>query len=93
LRTRSNRSAALALGYYQLGGEPPNGELMDMFIEPAVIGTGLGRMLWEHTVRSASERVFHSLTLESDPHAEPFYLRMGPHALASGRSPRPACCH
>jgi GNAT superfamily N-acetyltransferase len=65
------------LGFYQLGGEPPDGELMDMFIEPAVIGTGLGRMLWEHAVKSASERGFHSLTLEADPHAEPFYLRMG----------------
>lgn len=52
------------LGYYQLGGEPPDGELMDMFIEPAVIGTGLGRMLWEHAVKSASERGFHSLTLD-----------------------------
>lgn len=64
-------------GYYRLGGEPPDGELMDLFIEPAVIGTGLGRMLWEHAVRSASERGFHSLVLESDPNAEPFYLRMG----------------
>jgi GNAT superfamily N-acetyltransferase len=50
---------------------------MDSFLEPAVIGTGLGRMLWEHAVKSASERGFHTLTLESDPHAEPFYLRMG----------------
>jgi GNAT superfamily N-acetyltransferase len=72
----AERDSAL-LGYYQLGGEPPDGELMDMFIEPAVIGTGLGRILWEHAVRSAIERGFHSLTLESDPHAEPFYLRMG----------------
>ncbi|MGB8961873.1 MAG: GNAT family N-acetyltransferase [Pseudonocardiaceae bacterium] len=65
------------LGYYQLGGEPPDGELMDLFLEPAVIGTGLGRVLWDHAVKSASERGFRSLTLESDPHAEPFYLRMG----------------
>jgi GNAT superfamily N-acetyltransferase len=65
------------LGYYQLGGEPPHGELMDMFLDAAVIGTGLGRMLWDHATSSARERGFHSLTLESDPHAEPFYLRMG----------------
>jgi len=65
------------LGYYQLGGEPPDGELMDMFVEPAVIGTGLGRRLWEHAISSARARGFESLTLESDPHAEPFYLRMG----------------
>jgi GNAT superfamily N-acetyltransferase len=75
--TELARRSQAPLGYYQLGGKPPDGELMDIFIEPAVIGTGLGRMLWEHAVRSASERGFHSLTLESDPHAEPFYLHMG----------------
>ncbi|MGH3777017.1 MAG: GNAT family N-acetyltransferase [Pseudonocardiaceae bacterium] len=62
---------------YQMGGEPPHGELMDMFLDPSVIGTGLGRKLWDHAARSARERGFHSLTLESDPHAEPFYLSMG----------------
>lgn len=65
------------LGFYQLGGEPPDAELMDLFIEPNAIGTGLGRRLWEHAVRSARERGFRSLQLESDPHAEQFYLRMG----------------
>lgn len=65
------------LGFYQLGGEPPDGELMDMFLEPTVIGTGLGRRLWQHAVGSARICGFETLTLESDPHAEPFYLRMG----------------
>lgn len=65
------------VGYYQLGGEPPHGELMDMFLEPDVIGTGVGRRLWEHAVESACKRGFESLNLESDPHAEPFYLHMG----------------
>lgn len=65
------------LGFYQLGGEPPDGELMDLFVEPDAIGTGLGRRLWEHAVRCARERGFHSLHLEADPHSEPFYTRMG----------------
>ncbi len=60
-----------------MGGEPPDAELMDLFIEPDAIGTGLGRRLWEHAVKSARERGFRSLQLESDPHAEPFYVRMG----------------
>lgn len=50
---------------------------MDLFIDPPVIGTGLGRRLWEHAISSASTRGFQNLTLESDPHAEPFYLRRG----------------
>jgi GNAT superfamily N-acetyltransferase len=65
------------VGYYQIAGEPPHGELADLFLEPEVIGTGLGRALWEHAVTSARRAGFHTLTLESDPHAERFYLRMG----------------
>ncbi|MEU5269735.1 GNAT family N-acetyltransferase [Streptomyces hygroscopicus] len=64
-------------GYYQITGEPPHGELADLFLEPEAIGTGLGRTLWEHAVASARSAGFHTLTLESDPHAEGFYLRMG----------------
>ncbi|MGW1102437.1 GNAT family N-acetyltransferase [Streptomyces sp. NPDC002540] len=30
------------VGYYQITGEPPHGELADLFLEPEVIGTGLG---------------------------------------------------
>jgi len=67
----------MLLGYYQLGGEPPDGELVDLFIEPQVIGTGLGRLLWNHAVTSALKRGFRTLSLESDPNAEGFYLRMG----------------
>ncbi|NUW36257.1 GNAT family N-acetyltransferase [Nonomuraea sp. SMC257] len=72
----AERDCALA-GYYQISGEPPHGELADLFLEPEVIGTGLGRTLWEHAVESARGAGFHTLTIESDPHAEAFYLRMG----------------
>ncbi|RVX46707.1 N-acetylglutamate synthase-like GNAT family acetyltransferase [Nonomuraea polychroma] len=72
----AERDGVLA-GYYHISGEPPHGELADLFLEPEVIGTGLGRKLWEHAVESACSAGFHTLTLESDPHAEAFYLRMG----------------
>ncbi|WP_409492189.1 GNAT family N-acetyltransferase [Amycolatopsis sp. cmx-11-12] len=65
------------LGYYQLGGTPPGGELADLFVEPDAIGTGLGRRLWDHATSAARKRGFRKLELESDPHAEPFYLHMG----------------
>jgi GNAT superfamily N-acetyltransferase len=67
----------VVVGYYQIAGEAPHGELADLFLEPEAIGTGLGRRLWEHAVISARHAGFHTLTLESDPHAEGFYLRMG----------------
>ncbi|MDJ1138106.1 GNAT family N-acetyltransferase [Streptomyces iconiensis] len=65
------------LGYYQVTGTPPDGELADMFLEPEAIGTGLGRALWEHAVGWARLAGYRSLRWESDPNAEPFYLRMG----------------
>ena len=67
----------VVVGYYQLTGRPPNGDLADLFLEPEAIGTGLGRVLWEHAVASARRAGFQTLTLESDPHAEAFYLHMG----------------
>jgi GNAT superfamily N-acetyltransferase len=77
-------------GYYQLDGEAPHGELADMFLDPDVIGTGLGRILWQHATESARSSGFQTLTWESDPHAEPFYLHMGAeridsHEVAPGR--------
>ncbi|WP_243740776.1 GNAT family N-acetyltransferase [Streptomyces sp. 8K308] len=65
------------LGYYGLRGEAPEGELADLFLDPPVIGTGLGRTLFEHAVASARERGFRSLTWELDPNAEPFYRHLG----------------
>lgn len=69
--------AGTLLGYYRLEGEPPDGELADLFVEPGVIGTGLGRRLWEHAIASARNRGFQQLQLDSDPHAEEFYWHMG----------------
>ncbi|HWD04379.1 MAG TPA: GNAT family N-acetyltransferase [Amycolatopsis sp.] len=79
------------LGYYRLDGTPPDGELVDLFVDPTAIGTGLGRRLWEHAVAQARERGFRSLELEADPHAEPFYShmgarRIGSRTVASGRT-------
>lgn len=77
----------LVAGYYQLSGKPPHGELADMFLEPTVIGTGLGRALWEHAVGSARSAGFYTLTWESDPHAEQFYLHMSrTHRRTRGRA-------
>ncbi|MEV5968132.1 GNAT family N-acetyltransferase [Kribbella sp. NPDC051952] len=72
-------------GFYHLIGEPPTGELSDLFVDPEAIGVGVGRSLWEHAVASARSTGFHALTLESDPHAEGFYLRMGAERMGERR--------
>jgi GNAT superfamily N-acetyltransferase len=67
----------VVLGYYRIGGPPPTGLLMDLFVDPQAIGTGIGRALWEHATNAGRERGYQTLNLESDPNAEGFYLRMG----------------
>jgi GNAT superfamily N-acetyltransferase len=73
------------LGFYSLDGEPPDGELGNLWVRADSIGTGLGRRLWQHALAAAREASFTSLRIESDPHAEGFYLAMG--AVRVGASP------
>lgn len=48
-----------------------------LFVDPAQIGQGLGKRLWRHAYQCARERGCHTLTVESDTNAEPFYVAMG----------------
>ncbi|GGP13147.1 N-acetyltransferase [Nonomuraea glycinis] len=66
-----------ALGFVTVEGEPPEGELGMLFVEPDAIGQGIGRLLFEHAVTAARGLGFARLVIEADPHAEPFYLAMG----------------
>jgi GNAT superfamily N-acetyltransferase len=64
-------------GFY--GFEPEDGGVgLDyMFVEPALIGRGVGRSLWNHAVEQARRLGHANLIVVSDPNAEGFYLRMG----------------
>ncbi|MEE1941706.1 GNAT family N-acetyltransferase [Streptomyces sp. TRM 70361] len=73
------------LGFTTLEGEPPVGVLGMMFVEPRAIGQGIGRLLFRHTVTAARELGFARLTIDADPHAEPFYRAMG--AVRTGDVP------
>jgi GNAT superfamily N-acetyltransferase len=52
-------------------------ELDALFVDPASIGTGAGKLLWERSVAAARELGAQDLVLQSDPHAEGFYLSRG----------------
>ncbi|MFB6891007.1 GNAT family N-acetyltransferase [Kitasatospora sp. NPDC056327] len=65
------------LGFVTLTGEPPEGELGMLFVEPAVIGRGVGRRLVEHLRAEAAALGFDRVTVVADPNAEPFYRAMG----------------
>jgi GNAT superfamily N-acetyltransferase len=76
-----------AAGFYRVVGTPPEGELSDMWLDPTLIGRGLGRELFRHALATAAATGFTSLVIESDPNAEGFYAAMGAQRIGERRSP------
>ena len=64
-------------GFYALTGTGRELELEHLWVSPAWIGSGAGRLLFEHAMDSAASRGASSVKIEADPNAEGFYLRMG----------------
>ncbi len=75
-------------GYYSLE-HPDSDQIMleNLFIDPAFIGSGVGRALLQHALALATSLGYRAVCFESDPHAEGFYLRMG--AVRVGERPAP----
>jgi GNAT superfamily N-acetyltransferase len=66
------------IGFYSL--RPADAEaviLEDLFIEPKHIGSGYGKLLWEHSLGVAQSLGYRKLTLIPDPYAESFYAHLG----------------
>ncbi|WP_328302803.1 GNAT family N-acetyltransferase [Streptomyces sp. NBC_00435] len=68
---------AAVLGLASLDGEPPLGRLGLLFVEPAAIGRGVGRLLYRDVLRRAAGLGFRRLLIDSDPHATGFYRAVG----------------
>jgi GNAT superfamily N-acetyltransferase len=61
---------------------PPDGagEVTNLYLDPSVIGTGAGRLVFEHAVEDLRERGFDPLVVwafRDNPRAAAFYPRMG----------------
>lgn len=52
-------------------------EIDQFFVEPVLMGRGIGRRLFEATIALARASNISCLTILSDPHAAPFYQKMG----------------
>lgn len=68
------------VGFHLLDDDAPDagrGRLAMLFVDPAAIGSGIGRLLYGDAVAKACARGWRSLVLDADPGAEPFYLRIG----------------
>jgi GNAT superfamily N-acetyltransferase len=64
-------------GFYALAGTGSELELEHLWVLPAWIGAGAGRLLFEHAMEAAASRGAKHVEIEADPNAEGFYLRMG----------------
>ncbi len=76
-----------AAGVATIIGEPPEGELDLLFVDPWAIGKGVGKALFLDAADRARALRFTRLLIESDPYAEAFYLRMGAVRIGERVSP------
>jgi GNAT superfamily N-acetyltransferase len=74
------------VGFYGLvGTTSDDAELSWLFVEPGVMGRGVGRLLFEDAVRTARHAGFGCFRIESDPFAATFYEHVG--AVRTGAVP------
>ena len=66
-----------AVGFAVLDDENERAWLEDLWVEPGYFGRGVGRDLVGACVERSREWGRRVLALESDPHAEGFYARLG----------------
>ena len=60
-------------------------DLLHMFVEPEAIGTGAGRALFVEIAGMARALGGKMLSIQADPNAEAFYVRLG--ARRTGEAP------
>lgn len=65
------------LGFAALRKEAGEFWLDHLWLLPAAMGRGIGRMLFERCEAEAKNVCATRLRIEADPHAEEFYARMG----------------
>ncbi len=66
-----------ALGFYTLILKGDKAELDHMWVKPQHMGTGVGRQLFIHAMRTAVGQDIAEVEILSDPNAEGFYRKMG----------------
>lgn len=65
------------LGFYSLAGSGEILRLDNMWVLPVSIGQGIGSRLFRHAMQRAGALGATAVEIESDPHAEGFYQKMG----------------
>ena len=65
------------LGLAQLKVTDSEAELMKLFVEPTLLRSGVGRLLFQWATARARALGAVRMSIEADPGAVPFYQRMG----------------
>jgi GNAT superfamily N-acetyltransferase len=74
------------IGTVSVGRDGGDAELALMFVEPAAVGGGTGRILFEAAVALARQLGYRRMTILADVNAAPFYERMGARFLRDAPS-------
>jgi GNAT superfamily N-acetyltransferase len=73
-------------GFYALAVQGSDAVLDHLWMEPAWMGRGIGRALLRHAMETARAQGAARLEIDSDPHAEEFYRRMGARRIGEVRA-------
>lgn len=65
------------VGFYALSSSEKHVSLEHLWVHPTAMGQGIGRHMFQHAAQQVTRSGAHVLFIESDPHAEGFYRRMG----------------
>ena len=71
------------MGWHRVTSHGDRAELEDLWLEPPVIGTGLGRFLFQHAVGVAADGGATHMEWDADPFAVGFYQAMGGEEIGS----------
>lgn len=77
------------VGFYALERGWPQWKLQDLWVHPDWIRKGIGRSLLMHASGIAARSGVHELTIDAEPHAEPFYLALGARRVGAVPAPLP----
>ncbi len=79
------------VAFYALHLTPEDLRLEHFWVLPPWMGQGIGRRLFHHATKLAAEHRVTSLTIHSDPNAEPFYLHLGAVRIGTSTSEVDGC--
>lgn len=66
------------VGFFGFGTNTNEPEMTHLFVEPTLIGKGIGKKLWVEAIGFAREKGWEAFKIIADPFAaENFYLPMG----------------